>query len=174
MSYIGDCCVNLSGSSCPVYNSANQKIGDIMPREFFTLIGIEGSLTAIYFMKPDGSMETGYFHSPPSNVTIAIHTRPYSTVTLNGYTYVAFMMRNQMNLYNCAGNIVGSVAAGKRVLCKTSMAHPTLPYLKAINYAEKRTGGWDTMADSTGTYGYVDTGMRISTGWSGISLYGNW
>ena len=174
MAYIGNCCVNLSGNSCPVYDSANQKIGDIMPREFFTLIGNEGSLTAVYFMGPSGGMLTGYLHNPPAGVTTGIHTHPHSTVTINGYTYKAFIMRNQMNLYNCAGNIVGSVAAGKRVLCKTSMAGQSMPYLKAINYAEKRAGGWDPMADSTGEFGFVDTGMRINTGGDTISLYGNW
>lgn len=32
-------CVNMSGISCPVYDASNRKIGDIMPREFFTYIG---------------------------------------------------------------------------------------------------------------------------------------
>ena len=84
------------------------------------------------------------------------------------------MMRQTMNLYNFNGQVVGSVAAGKRVLCKSSMASIDSPFLKAINFAEKRAGGWDSMADSTGAYGYVDTGLRTSSSASVIDLYGNW
>lgn len=174
MAQRNSCCVNMSGRNCPVYNSANVKIGDIEPREFFTWVGSEGSLYAVYCMTPSGAMTTGYLHGPAESVLTEIHTRPYGHATINGVNYVTFYMRNTKNLYNINGTVVGSVAAGKRVACKTSMSGTSMPYLKAINYAEKRTGGWDSMVDSAGKYGFVDTGMRSGTSASGISLYGNW
>lgn len=168
------CCVNLSGGNCPVYNSANVKIGDIEPREFFTWIGNEGSLNAVYFMTPSGAMTIGYIHSVSQAVFTHIHTRSYGSEGIDGVNHVTFYMRNTMNLYNFNGIIVGSVAAGKRVACKTSMSGSSMHYLKSINYAEKRTGGWDKMEDATGTYGFVDTGMRNGASAGSISLYGNW
>lgn len=122
MARVDACCVNLSGKSCPVYNSANAKIGVIEPREFFTYVGYEGSLSAIYFMGPSGSMLNGYLHSPANGVLTQIHTRPYGRETIYGKSYITFYMRNTMNLYNINGSVVGSVAAGKRVACLTSMA----------------------------------------------------
>ena len=163
MPLVGDCCVNLSGRNVTVTDGNNRTIGELMNREFFTVIGAEGSLVAIYFLGPSGQPLRGYLNGSP-----------YGTVSLNGQNYVAFMMRQTMNLYNFNGQVVGSVAAGKRVLCKSSMASIDSPFLKAINFAEKRTGGWDSMADSTGAYGYVDTGLRTSSSTSGIALYGNW
>lgn len=167
MSIFNRCCVNLSGSSCPVYNASNQKIGDIMPREFFTLIGGEGSLSAIYFMAPSGIMTTGYLQAVPASVLSPITLRPYGSVTLNGITYKSFIMRSQQNLHASDGRIVGSVAAGKRVLTNDYYSGASMYYLKSIAYAEKRTGGWDAVD-------FVDTGMRNGTGPDNIALYGSW
>ena len=174
MPLVGECCVNLSGRNVTVTDGKNHAIGELMNREFFTVVGAEGSLVAIYFLGPSGQPLRGYLNNAPASSKTPIHTRPYGTVSLNGQNYIAFMMRQTMNLYNFNGQVVGSVAAGKRVLCKSSMASIDSPFLKAINFAEKRTGGWDSMADSTGAYGYVDTGLRTSSSASGIALYGNW
>lgn len=175
MSEIQRFCVNLSGSVQPVYNDNNRKIGDIMLREFFLVWGNEGNLTSIYFKGPSGTMLNGYLHDAPDGATTPITDRSHSIVRLNGEEYRAFIMRRTMNLRNTSNIVVGSVAAGKRVLCKTGTScgdsHPE--YL-AINYAEKRAGGWDKIFDSKHNYGYVETGMSISTSYSGIPLYGNW
>ena len=112
------------------------RLGELMNREFFTVIGAEGSLVAIYFLGPSGQPLRGYLNGAPAGSKTPIHTRPYGTVSLNGQNYVAFMMRQTMNLYNFNGQVVGSVAAGKRVLCKSSMASIDSPFLKAINFAE--------------------------------------
>lgn len=174
MANVEKCCVNLSGRSWPVYDGQNVKIGELEPREFCTYEGYEGSLSAIYFMRPSGAMDIGYLVAPENGVLTPIEKRPYGRATINGKSYITFYMRNTMNLYNMNGTVVGSVAAGKRVACLSSMSGDTMPYLKAINYAEKRAGGWDPMADGSGRYGFVDTGMRNSTSANGISLYGNW
>lgn len=171
MATINSCCVNLSGGSCPVYNSSNQKIGDIMPREFFTLRGNEGSLYAVYFMAPSGAMATGYLHAPASSVLTPIILRPYGTATVKGVTYKSFIMRSQQNLHASDGRIVGSVAAGKRVLTNDSTSGETMPYLKSIVYAEKRVGVGDDLWDPVE---FVDTGMRTSPNANNIALYGNW
>ena len=167
-------CVNMSGKTCPVYNANNQKIGDIMPREFFLNWGNEGSLTSIYFKGPSGSMLNGYLRDAPNGATTTITSRNSGTETVNGQKYSAFVTRKTLDLYNYKGTRVGSVAANKKVLCLTGTCSEPYPYRMAINYAEKRAGGWDTMADSTGSYGYVDTGMRTSTSYSGIGIYGSW
>ncbi len=63
----------------------------------------------------------------------------------------------------------------KMVLCKTDLAGSSMYYLKAINFAEKRAGGWDPMYESASRpYGFVDTGMRTNPNWNGIALYGSW
>lgn len=136
-------CVNMSGISCPVYDASNRKIGDIMPREFFTYIGFEGSLSAVYFMTPSGAMTIGYLHAPSTSVCTPITAHPYGTVTYKGKTYKSFIMRHQQNLYASDGRIVGSVAAGKRA------------------------GGWDAV-DFVDT-----GGMRTSTDAGSIALYGS-
>lgn len=175
MAKIQKFCVNLSGSVQPVYDDNNRKIGDIMLREFFLVWGNEGSLTSIYFKGPSGAMLNGYLHDAPEGTTTPIAYRSHSTVRLNGIEYRAFIMRRTMNLYDTFDQRVGSVASGKRVLCLTGTScGGSHPEYMAINYAEKRAGGWDKMADSKNNYGYVDTGMNISTSYSGIPLYGNW
>lgn len=179
MPLVGNLCINTSGVSCPVYEGlgGTPQIGAIEPRELFSLIGREGNMCAIYFMAPSGGMKRGYLHTPTDRVTDFISNHPYQTgirVPGDNSTYIAFYMRQQMTLYNADKSVCGSVAAGKRVLCKSSMIDVDYPYLKGINYAEKRTGGWDRMDDGVNTYGYVDSGLRSSTSANNIALYGNW
>ena len=47
MPLVGDCCVNLSGRNVTVTDGNNRAIGELMNREFFTVIGAEGSLVQI-------------------------------------------------------------------------------------------------------------------------------
>lgn len=166
------CCVNLSGKIQKVYDGS-KVVGELNPREFFTSVGYEGSLHAIYFLSPTGP-RIGYLRDPAASITTNIITRPYGTAKINGKTYKTFKMRKTMNLYDVGGNVVGSVAAGKRVACLDGTAGQTKNYLKLIYYAEKRSGGWDPMAGGGADYGFVDTGLRTSSSASGIALYGNW
>ena len=55
MARVDRSCVNLSGRSWNVYDSNNNVIGAIEPREFFTYVGYEGSLISIYFLSPSGA-----------------------------------------------------------------------------------------------------------------------
>ena len=50
MPLVGECCVNLSGRNVTVTDGNNHAIGELMNREFFTVVGAEGSLVAIYFL----------------------------------------------------------------------------------------------------------------------------
>ena len=43
MPLVGDCCVNLSGRNVTVTDGNNRTIGELMNREFFTVIGAEGA-----------------------------------------------------------------------------------------------------------------------------------
>lgn len=167
------CCVNLSGKTHNVYDLDGKVIGALEKREFFTYIGGEGSLSAIYFLSPSGP-KTGYLRDASGAVFTDVSTRPHSTLKLGGKNYKVFIMRKTMNLYDVGGNVVGSVAAGKRVLCQSGQAGETMHYLKRIDYAEKRAGGWDPMAGGGADYGFVDTGLRTSSSASGIAFYGNW
>lgn len=56
-------CVNMCGQAFPVYDSGRNQIGEILPREYFVVIGGEGGLCALYFMNPSGIMVTGYIRS---------------------------------------------------------------------------------------------------------------
>ena len=145
MPLVGDCCVNLSGRNVTVTDGNNRAIGELMNREFFTVIGAEGSLVAIYFLGPSGQPLRGYLNGAPASSKTPIHTRPYGTVSLNGQNYVAFMMRQTMNLYNFNGQVVGSVAAGKRVLCKP------LSYCERIQEDDRRNATFIYCKEQTGS-----------------------
>lgn len=168
------CCINKSGQVVPVYNFSGQTIGELGRDEFFTWVGTEGSLISVYFLGSNGSALYGILKSPPSRTTTSIEQYPYGKAPDLGAVYITFIMRKTMTLYDINGNVVGSVAQGKRVACKSGMGSYNMPYLKAINFAEKRTGGWDPMEDSNGEYGFVDTGLRTSSSRTGIALYGSW
>ena len=60
MPLVGECCVNLSGRNVTVTDGNNHAIGELMNREFFTVVGAEGSLVAIYFLGPSGQPLRGY------------------------------------------------------------------------------------------------------------------
>ena len=74
MPLVGDCCVNLSGRNVTVTDGNNRAIGELMNREFFTVIGAEGSLVAIYFLGPSGQPLRGYLNGAPASSKTPIHT----------------------------------------------------------------------------------------------------
>ncbi len=168
------CCVNKSGKVVPVYNASRAKIGELTQNEFFSKIGSEGSQVAIYFLGPNGKALEGLLISPPKSTVTSIEQYPYGTAKIDGTTYKTYYMRETKNLYDINGSVIGSVAAGKRVACLTGLGGNSKPYLKAINYAAKRAGGWENMSNNGYSYGFVDTGLRTSSSKSGIALYGSW
>lgn len=168
------CCVNKSGTTVPVYNFDNVKIGDLTPNEFFSKIGSEGSLYSIYFLGPNGTCLNGILRNPPSGTVSSIEFYPYGTEPIDGKTYKTYYMRKTMSLYNVNGAVIGSVGANKLVACLTGLGGATMPYLKAINYYQNSAGTWIPITYGNYDYGFVDTGMRTSSSRSGIALYGSW
>lgn len=67
MPLVGECCVNLSGRNVTVTDGNNHAIGELMNREFFTVVGAEGSLVAIYFLGPSGQPLRGYLNNAPAS-----------------------------------------------------------------------------------------------------------
>lgn len=162
--------INLSGSNVPVYYGASgSKIGDIEPREVYIHDGAEGSEAGVHFLSPSGftgGIVRNFYGTPLTNY-------PYGYVTINGTQYKTFKMRNTANLYDMNGNVVGSVAAGKRVAFRTyeNITGSTMNYLFAIVYAEKRAADntWDRV-DDYNSHGFVDTGLRSASGVNTINL----
>ena len=162
--------VNLSGNNVPVYHGADwSKIGDIVPNEVYIHDGGEGSLVGVHFLSPSG-FTGGIVREFYGNF---LTDYPYGYATINGVQYKTFKMRNTAELYDKNGNVVGSVAAGKRVAFRINenITGQSMNYLFAIVYAEKRAADntWDRV-DDINDYGFVDTGLRSASGLDSINL----
>lgn len=73
------------------------------------------------------------------------------------------------------GSKWGTVAANRRVACKTGLSGDSHPEWKAINYVENTNGLWIPVNSSDKLkYGFVDTGLSVASGYSSIPMYGSW
>ncbi len=174
-------CINKSGLVVPVYsyNSSTgslDEIGKIYNREAFALLGYEGDSHYIKFLNSDGEFVDGMLQNPPDDAVVGCHFYPYGQHTEGITTYITFVMRNEANVYNAAGDYWGKVAAGKRVACLTSLAGDEHPEWKAINLVEPSSGGdvWTPVTGAGKNYGFVDTGLRSGSSYSKINMYGSW
>lgn len=173
-------CINKSGKKIPVYSDADKKsqIGTIYNREAFGYDnnwGGDGYFCNIVFRKANGSISGGYIIDPPNNAMLECTDYPYGKARINGTEYKTFLMRKTSTVYKVNGSKWGTVAANRRVACKTVLSGDSHPEWKAINYVENTNGLWIPVNSSDKLkYGFVDTGLSVASGYSSIPMYGSW
>ena len=131
----------------------------------------------ISFLSSSGGLALGALVNPPNSALTECTAYPYEpavSIDNDSYPYKTFIIRNGARVYTAGGSNWGSVAAGRRVACKTAMAGDTKFYLKGINYVEKSDGTWVKVTGDGVSYGFVDTGLRSGSAYSKINMYGSW
>ncbi len=172
-------CVNKSGSSVPIYSnsSGTTQIGTLYNREAFGYDrnwGGDDYFCKIRFRNSSGSLSDGFLINPPANTLTGCTDYPYSTITLYGSSYKTFYMRTGQTIYKVDGSIWGSVASGKLVACKTSLAGDSHTEWKGINYVQNSSNIFVPVSYGNYNYGFVNTGLASGSGYNSIPLYGNW
>ena len=172
-------CINKSGKSVPVYSDPDKtkKIGTIYNREafgYFKNWGGDDVVCYIVFLNSSGTLTNGFLVNPPDNSRVPCTNYPYGTKTIYGTKYYTFKLRKSRTVYTVKGNKWGTVAAGRRVACLTALAGDTKAHWKGINYVENSSGGWDQVTGDGSSYGFVDTGLGVSSGYDSIPFYGSW
>lgn len=172
-------CVNKSGGSVPIYSdtSGTTQIGSLYNREacgYNQNWGGDDYYCNVVFRNSSGNVVGGFIINPPNYALMGCHYYPYGTQIINGTSYYTFYMRSARNIYDVGGNYWGTVAAGRRVACLSSLSGDSHPEWKAINYVEKSSGGWQQVSGSGSQYGFVDAGLSVASGWNLIPMYGNW
>lgn len=172
-------CVNKSGITIPVYSdrSATTQIGTIANREAFGYnvnYGGDGAFNLIRFKSAAGPLVDGFIINPPNGAMAECTDYPYGTAVINGETFFTFIMRRTSTVYRTDGTVWGSVAANRRVACRTAMAGDSHTEWKGINYVENTSGVWVQVTSYGSAYGFVDTGLSIASGAANIPMYGSW
>ena len=172
-------CINKSGIKIPVYSDTQKtsQIGTINDREAYgynALWGGDHYFCNIAFRNSSGKLSGGFIIDPPDNAMVHCTDYPYGTATINGKEYYTFLMRNSRSIYKTDGSLWGTVAANRRVACLTAMSGDSNPHWKGINYVENTSGEWIQVTGNGSTYGFVDTGLDIGSGYNSIPMYGSW
>lgn len=184
-------CVNKSGSQVSIYSEpeAITQIGTLYNREAFGYNrnwGGDDVHCNIVFRTSSGSVTGGFLVNPPSGALTECTDYVYSTViiyekqlvgnyyTMVPVTYKAFYMRSARTIYNVNAVSIATVPAGKLVACKTALSGSSHPEWKAINYYQNSAGSWQQINSAGHTYGFVDTGLSVGSGYSSIPMYGSW
>lgn len=169
--------VNLSGRTIPLIEaSSGRKVGDIYNREVFCVFGSEGSLVNIDFLGPDGKMTNVFIQDLdlPASFYTPITDRHSNYYTMaDGKNYHIFDMRRQEEVYKADGSRWGSVAAGARVACSDDRVGREHPDWKQVEYVSSGNT-WIRVEGNGSNWGFVDTGMAISSMPNQISMYGTW
>ena len=172
-------CINKSGQNVPVYSDTNKstQVGTIYNREAFGYDrnwGGDDYFCHIIFRKSNGSLSYGFIIDPPNNSIMDCTDYPYGTVNIDGKQYKTFLMRSSRNVCTVGGTKWGAVGANCRVACISAMAGDSHPEWKGINYVESTKGGWVKVTGDEASYGFVDPGLSVASGYSSIPMYGSW
>lgn len=173
-------CINKSGISVPVYSNpdrSSSQIGSILNREAFGYDrnwGGDDYYFRIIFLASNGSLSEGFLIDPPLNALASCSDYPYGTATIGGKTYKTFIMRRTQPVYTAGGSRWGAVAANCRVAFLSDAAGDSHPDWKRIEQVESSKGGWVPIEADRATYGFVDTGLSVASGYSKIPMYGSW
>ena len=171
--------INKSGKSVSIFEDPDGKVvsGTLNNREAFGYNrdwGGDDVINSIVYLNSSGKLNYGYLIDPPSGVMTACTDYPYGNVTINGVSYKTFLMRKKRNIYTATGNLWGYVAENCRVACRSALSGSSNPHWKAINYVESSSGEWVKVTGDDVTYGFVDTGLEIASGYKSIPFYGSW
>ncbi len=171
--------VNKSGKNIPIYSDmdSKKKVGTLYNREAFGYNRISGGddvFCEIVFRNSAGKLSRGYINFPPKGALTFCTDYPHGKIVIAGQRYKVFMMRKSRTIYTARGNKWGTVAANKRVACKTAMSGDSHPEWKGINFVENSNGKWVKVTGDGVDYGFVDTGLSLGSGYSSIPMYGSW
>ncbi len=168
--------INLSGQTIPVDDVDKGRIGEIYNREVYCDCGHEGSMYRIAFLAPDGkityaTIQTASF---PDGFDTPITDKHSNYYTMDdGKNYHIFDMRREEEVYMADGTRWGSVAAGARIACSDAVVGDTHPDWKQVEYVSSGNT-WTRVEGHNSRYGFVDTGMAISSMPDLMSMYGTW
>lgn len=171
--------INKSGKTISVYADPDGKTvaGTISNREAFGYNrnwGGDHVFNNIIYLNSAGKLSYGYIIDPPSGVMTPCTDYPYGTATIEGATYKTFIMRKSRTIYTVQGNVWGTVGTNRLVACKTALAGDSHPNWKGINFVQNSAGKWISVTGDGATYGFVDTGLDVASGYSKIPFYGSW
>lgn len=172
--------VNKCGKKLPIYVDADRGakvIGHLLSREacgFDWDWGGDGVFCHVRFLSTSGELKWGFVIDPPAKGLAPCTDYPYGTVKIDGETYKTFKFRRESTIYDKSGDKIGTIASGLRVACKTALSGTSHPNWKAINYAERASGGWKKITGDGVNYGFVATGLSKGSGPDTISMYGTW
>ena len=184
-------CINKSGGQVPIYSTpeATTQTGTLYNREAFGYNrnwGGDDVHFSIRFRNSSGNVIGGFLVNPPSGALSECINYVYGTAVIyektlvgNYYamlpvTYNTFYIRSARTVYNVNAVSIATVPAGKLVACKTSLSGDSHPEWKAINYYQNSAGSWIQINSAGHTYGFVDTGLSVASGYSSIPFYGSW
>lgn len=171
--------INKSGQSYNLYEQgSNTYKGKINNREAFIILSAEGDVMYIGFLNSSGQFDSVridlYAHPAPNGFFTSCLDYPYSTEVINGVSYRIFKMRQTKNVYTADGNYWGAVAAGMYVATNSDKVGQTHCDWKLINYVKSTKGQWVKVSGARCEYGFVDTGLKTSSLYTGIPFYGSW
>ncbi len=169
----------------------NQLVGKLNPREAYVVYGGEGDFVGINFLNSSGVFTSAtvniYKHPLPGDVSGSYYPEaglcsnyPYGTASIKDpkdgkvETYKVYKMRSKKEIIKPKGGHWGYVAAGCLVATNTATVGADKPYFKAIDYVQSSAGEWVRVTGDGLRHGFVDTGIRSSSGYSKIAFYGSW
>ena len=174
-------CINKSGLKIPVYSDTKKtkQIGTIYEREAFGFDcnwGGDYYYCNIVFRNSAGKLSGGFIIDPPANALAECSDYPYGTVKIVNETFITFLMRKSRPVYTAGATPTrwGAVGANCRVACRSSMTGDRHPEWKGINYVESTKGNWVQVTGDGSSYGFVDIGLEIASGYGSIPMYGSW
>lgn len=168
--------VNKSGSSLPVYDMDDERIGTIYDDEVYILHGetvVKGKAGAgIHFLNSSGNVVWGGIATQDSKYWDRVSEYPYGTATVFGSKRNVFKMRRIENIYTAAGNFWGQVAAGSKVVVDPNVLGDNHREWCKITYVQKSDGTWQKVDGDGYSYGFIDFGLNHGSYNSNISMYG--
>ena len=178
--------INKTGKNIPVYSSTGwndygmKQIGVLYDREAFAFQPGEIGC-GFYFSDPSGKLTLGYHpltNQDGSLVSFRVSDCldfAYDVETIGGKKHWIFKFRRNEEVYKPDGSRWGTVAAGMRVATRSSTCGYTHWDWMQINYVERSTDHkWIPVRGANYEYGFVDTGLNVSSFPSSISMYGKW
>lgn len=88
------------------------------------------------------------------------------------YYYCNIVFRNSAG--KLSGGFIIDPPANCRVACRSSMTGDRHPEWKGIHYVESTKGNWVQVTGDGSSYGFVDIGLEVASGYGSIPMYGSW
>lgn len=171
--------INKNGTTILVYdiNNESRQIGYLNDREAFVMYDSNGSNRLyIYFLDGSGNFVRGVIKEEGmTNYNLKFYTEyPVKKEYIEGNQYLLFKMRKSMPVYYADANRWGTVAANCYVATDRNICGATHPDWAYIKYVQSSSGEWVRVGYEADGYGFVDTGIKTNSLYTGMALYGTW